>query len=184
MDISLKQQRAKELAEFLKIGPAEIPTPKEYFKTQKVRIAIEKSIKDYQKEFTDYLEKSKLEAKPFQEQYAKLEGEFRASNGKMTPEEKSKIVFRNGFTPGQNEELQAKNKELGRQLGDLMQPFQDSIDKYRKDNGDKLVTITVNPEDLNQVRIYFESKGSKHWLDGDAYLEVAEAIGCLEEAVK
>jgi len=165
MDIQIKKIRAQELVGFLKgkCGPSEITDIKSYSKIQRFRISLEKGISDFKEKYDDFRKRIEVEMAPFQQELQMLR-----------------------FSP---EQLKKRQEEIDLYIDQILKEEKEALDRFVKDHGDEVVQITVNEEDLNQVRLYFEkiekiedkelTKGATFWISPDAYLEVAEILGCI-----
>lgn len=165
--ISLKKVRALELARFLKsVTPSMFQPKSEYFKSQKLRVNVEKAIQDFKKVFDDYLAKVTDEVKPFQEELK----EFEAQDPVPT-----------------KEQIEVKQNEVNGRFNELMKPFKDSCDEFEKVEGQVVVAIDVNEEDLNATKTIFTNEGENMYtflapngqkqFNNQSFLELAEALG-------
>lgn len=165
MDMQIAKARAYELINFLKVAPKEIPEAKNNFKVSKFRLALEKALQDYRKPFDEYQKKYNEELAPFNEQLQQM-----------------------AMSGADQVALGLKKQELDLQLNLLMKPAQEELNRIAEEDGKTVIAVTVNEEDRNQAAIYFQkivgdsTKGANYWLQGDAYLEVAAALGCLQDA--
>lgn len=175
MDVQIKKKRAHELIVFLKVicVPSEISDPKNYIKIQKVRQALEKANSEYELESSKFEKTVNEEAKPFIESLQSL---------KLGPD-----AFKL-----EKEKMEATVRELTKEA-------KDNFDKYIKEHEEELIQVTLNSEDLNQVKLYFSSphksktlcsdcgkesvdskespKGATYWIGVDAYIEIANFLG-------
>lgn len=148
-----------QLTRFLDVSPKEIKPLGEYGKVRRGRMALEKAIQEYKKEVESYVTRAKEEAIPLNRIWMEV-----LADGKLTEEQKKN-----------------RKSELDMQLQKITESIDKELDTYNKENGDKEVEVSMNEEDLNSVKKYFEEKGSEYdfWKNGDDYVSIAVVIGSL-----
>lgn len=158
MGINIKNARAYELVKFLTVAPKDVADVKTFAKLQRMKAAVEKGIEDYAKVINSFLVWRSEQLKSYQVQYQEVSKD-------KTDDEKKEL-----------------RKEIDEAFNLNISERGDEAQKYEAEEGVKVQSITVNPEDLNFVRDFFGKKGHEFpfWEQTPAsYSEMIESLGVV-----